>query len=46
MLRFYWNLGRDIASMVNYADYGSKFYKKLSTDLPKELLDVKSSTSC
>ena len=25
MLRFYWNLGRDIASMVNYADYGSKF---------------------
>lgn len=42
MLRFYWNLGRDIASMVNYADYGSKFYKKLSTDLQKELPDVKS----
>ena len=29
MLRFYWNLGRDISSMVNYADYGSRFYKNL-----------------
>lgn len=42
MLRFYWNLGRDIASMVNYAGYGTKFYKKLGTDLQKELPDVKS----
>lgn len=42
MLRFYWSLGRDISMMINYADYGSKFYKKLSSDLQKELPDVKS----
>ena len=35
MLRFYWRLGRDISKMINYADYGTKFYKKLSSDLQK-----------
>ncbi|MGN0341198.1 MAG: YhcG family protein [Roseburia sp.] len=41
MLRFYWNLGRDISSIVNRAEYGSKFYENLSLDLKKELPDVK-----
>lgn len=42
MLRFYWNLGRDIVLIVNYAEYGSKFFQNLSYDLRKELPDVKS----
>ena len=42
MLRFYWNLGKDIAAIVSRADYGSNFYKKLSLDLQKELPGVKS----
>lgn len=42
MLRFYWNLGRDIALIIKHAGYGSEFYKNLSADLQKELPDVKS----
>lgn len=42
MLRFYWNLGRDIALIVNNAKYGSNFFRNLSVDLQKELPDVKS----
>lgn len=42
MLRFYWNLGKDIALIINRAGYGSEFYKNLSADLQKELPDVRS----
>ncbi len=42
MLKFYWKLGRGIASLVNQADYGTNFYQNLSIDLQKELPDVKS----
>ena len=42
MLRFYWSLGRDIALFIYHAEYGSKFFEKLSSDLQKELPDVKS----
>lgn len=42
MLKFYWNLGRDITSIVCNANYGTNFYMNLSTDLQKELPDVKS----
>ncbi len=33
MLRFYWNLGRDIVAMSEKNKYGSDFYKTLSGDL-------------
>ena len=33
MLRFYWSVGRDISAMHLDAEYGSGFYKAVSTDL-------------
>lgn len=42
MLRFYWELGKDILSMSEISSYGDKIYKKVSADLQKALPDVKS----
>ena len=42
MLRFYWSLGRDIASMSKNAGYGSNFYRVVSDDLKDIFPDVKS----
>lgn len=42
MLRFYWELGKDIAGFSEKAAYGDKIYKKVSDDLQRELPDVKS----
>lgn len=44
MLRFYWSLGKDIASMSLEAGYGSEFYKTISEDLKRELPGVHSSS--
>lgn len=41
MLRFYWNLGHDIHFRQSENSYGSDFFIKLSTDMKKELPDVK-----
>ena len=40
MLKFYWELGRDIVSMDADNKYGSGFYKCLSNDLKEELPGV------
>ena len=42
LLKFYWNLGRDISVMNMENTYGTNFYKKLSADLCEALPDVKS----
>ena len=42
LLKFYWNLGRDISVMNAENNYGTNFYKKLSADLCEALPDVKS----
>ena len=42
LLKFYWNLGRDISVMNAENTYGTNFYKKLSADLCEALPDVKS----
>ena len=42
MLRFYWSLGKDIYEKDGSNNYGSGFYKKISSDLRSELPDVKS----
>lgn len=42
MLRFYWELGRDIVLLSEEAGYGSSFYKAISTDLKEEFPDIKS----
>lgn len=42
MLRFYWELGKDIVNMNAENKYGSKFYPTLSKDLAKELGEIKS----
>ena len=42
MLRFYWELGRDIAEMSEEAGYGSGFYKAISADLKEVFPDTKS----
>lgn len=42
MLRFYWELGRDILIMSAEADYGSGFYNAISTDLKESFPDIKS----
>ena len=42
MLRFYWELGRDIVILSEEAGYGSSFYKAISTDLKEEFPDIKS----
>lgn len=41
MLRYYWNLGRDIVRLDAENEYGSRFYISLSTDLNRELGGVK-----
>ncbi len=41
MLAYYWSIGRDIASKQYQNVYGSRFYKQLSSDLRRELPDVK-----
>lgn len=38
MLRFYWELGKDIVNMNAENKYGSKFYPTLSKDLANEIL--------
>ena len=40
MLKFYWELGRDIVGMDADNKYGSGFYKCLSNDLKEELPGV------
>lgn len=42
LLKFYWNLGRDISVMNAENNYGTNFNKKLSADLCEALPDVKS----
>ena len=42
MLRFYWELGRDIAEMSKEAGYGSDFYNSVSSDLKDLFPDIKS----
>ena len=42
MLRFYWRLGKGIASMSEQFGYGMGFYKTVSDDLKSILPDVKS----
>ena len=45
MLKFYWKLGRDIHELCATNQYGSDFYGKLSTDLSRELPNIKSFSS-
>ena len=40
LLRFYWELGKDIAEKQADNRYGSKFYATLSRDLRQEMPDV------
>ncbi|MBQ9488739.1 MAG: hypothetical protein IKO41_09530 [Lachnospiraceae bacterium] len=42
MLRFYWQLGRDISIREKDNHYGKAFIKSIGTDLQKILPDVKS----
>lgn len=42
MLRFYWQLGKELHDKKNSFSYGQGFYKTISRDLRKELPDVKS----
>ena len=42
MLRFYWQLGKELHDRKDSFSYGQGFYKKISRDLRKELPDVKS----
>ena len=42
MLRFYWQLGKELHDRKNKFSYGQSFYKTISYDLRKELPDVKS----
>ena len=41
LLRFYWNLGKDITDMNAESKYGDSFFKKLSRDLRSKLPDAK-----
>ena len=41
MLQFYWSLGHDIVERQMENTYGSGFFKRLSTDLQRELPDAK-----
>lgn len=41
MLRFYWELGRDIVSMQSENKYGSKFFETLSRDLKEAIPEAK-----
>ena len=40
MLRFYWNLGKDISEREEENKYGSAFFATLSQDLKREMPDV------
>lgn len=42
MLRFYWNLGKDVLALSETSSYGDKIYQKVSADLQRILPDVKS----
>ena len=42
MIRFYWNLGKDMDLKKSEYDWGSHFYSRISEDLKKELPGVKS----
>lgn len=42
MIRFYWNLGKDMDLKKSEYDWGSHFYSRISEDLKKELPEVKS----
>ena len=42
MLRFYWQLGKEIHDRKDKFSYGQSFYKTISRDLRRELPDVKS----
>jgi len=45
MLKFYFELGKDINQLSFKAEYGSEFYDKLSKDLMKELPEVRGLSS-
>ena len=42
MLRFYWNLGKEMISLKEKSNLGNKFYEIVSKDLREELPKVKS----
>jgi predicted nuclease of restriction endonuclease-like (RecB) superfamily len=42
LLKFYWELGKEISIKKKENSYGKDFYNKLSSDLGKELPEVKS----
>ena len=42
MLRFYWQLGKELHDRKDKFSYGQSFYKTISRDLSRELPDVKS----
>ena len=42
LLKFYWELGRDISIREKENVYGNDFFNKLSTDLSKEIPEVRS----
>lgn len=42
MLRFYWQLGKELHDRKDKFSYGQSFYKTISRDLCRELPDVKS----
>ena len=42
MMRFYWSLGRDMEKIKDTYAWGSHFCEQISTDLRKELPEVKS----
>ena len=42
MLRFYWDLGRELDEKKTSYEWGSHFYQQISKDLTDELPDVKS----
>ena len=42
MLRFYWQLGKELHDRKDKFSYGQSFYKTISRDLRRELPDVKS----
>ena len=42
MLRFYWQLGKELHDRKSRFSYGQSFYRTISHDLSRELPDVKS----
>ena len=42
MLKFYWNLGKEMISLKEKSNLGNKFYEIVSKDLREELPKVKS----